>query len=666
MMATTDRQNTRISSPSSAVRAAIKPFLLLFLLPALLATLLSSLLYQKELSNEKELTLQASALHIAHEKKLIENIFSLLGTDLFLLANESRALGILSGKLSIYKDSDFHKELLTFARFKGIYDQIRLIDANGREQLRINYHDGTARLVPEEELQDKGNRYYFTDTIRLPRNAIYISPFDLNIENGALERPLKPMLRIAMPVVDHQGVKQGIAILNYLGSHLLDALNDQVSGNSEATLLINADGYWLKGLKPEDEWGFMFSDGKEKTIASRFPDVWRVMQQGKEGHIFTQQGLFYFDQIRPFQRMKPKNFSGPLSESERLWHIATFIPAASLFPVSKRLHERLLWINITAIILWAIAAWSLALTSTRSRLAERALIEKEVRIREVVNTAFDGIITVNGDGIIESFNPAASRIFGYREEEVIGRNINLLVPGEYHTLHDAHIEHVKDEDSEKLKRPREMTGKRKDGSIFPMEIGIGIKQKKDGWLFTAIFRDITERKKMQNRLKRMAITDELTGVYNRFFFNARFEQGFKHALRYQQALTLMVLDIDNFKSINDSLGHAAGDTYLTAFARQIAKSCRDTDTVCRYGGEEFVIMLPETDIKNAELLAARLLRGIGELRVAFDGNEIATTVSIGLAAFDSQLVQSSEDLFKLADSALYRAKKGGKNRFVSA
>jgi two-component system cell cycle response regulator len=189
--------------------------------------------------------------------------------------------------------------------------------------------------------------------------------------------------------------------------------------------------------------------------------------------------------------------------------------------------------------------------------------------------------------------------------------------------------------------------------------------------FVARSRAQVRRKRYQDRLRQhyqqsmaMAVTDALTGLYNRHYMTAHLANLLARG-EAARPLTLMMLDIDFFKRVNDSHGHAAGDEVLAEFARRMVRNVRGVDLACRYGGEEFVVVLPETDLANAVGVAERLRRSIEKAPFALSGpaGEIAVTCSIGLAA--SRPADSIDSLLKRADEALYRAKRDGRNRVVT-
>lgn len=177
-----------------------------------------------------------------------------------------------------------------------------------------------------------------------------------------------------------------------------------------------------------------------------------------------------------------------------------------------------------------------------------------------------------------------------------------------------------------------------------------------------LFWDITNRKHMEDELKHMATHDSLTGLYNRNMLEQRLNDEIHRAFRYNHALSVFMLDIDHFKSINDTYGHRIGDIVLRSIAKVLESSIRNADYVARYGGEEFVIVLPETALTKAEELAERLRNQIAKYPLQTeDDKEINLTASIGISTFPEH-GQSCQDLLEVADSSMYAAKKAGRNQ----
>ncbi len=164
--------------------------------------------------------------------------------------------------------------------------------------------------------------------------------------------------------------------------------------------------------------------------------------------------------------------------------------------------------------------------------------------------------------------------------------------------------------------------------------------------------------------QRRATIDSLTGFFLRDYFFRRLEEEQRRARRYGGNFALLMLDLDSFKSINDSHGHLAGDRYLRSAAAAIRAQLRSADMPCRYGGDEFSLLLPETDLEGARTIAERIREAVGRLEIEAEGALLRSTVSIGLAAFPEHSIDEGKDLLRRADEALYRAKRAGRDRVV--
>lgn len=261
--------------------------------------------------------------------------------------------------------------------------------------------------------------------------------------------------------------------------------------------------------------------------------------------------------------------------------------------------------------------------------------------------------------IIVYVNPAFTALTGYAADEVIGRSTRLLNGPKTDPQTVAAVRAAMES-----QRPIrvELLNYRRDGEEFWIDTNIVPLRDAHGRVthFATISRDLTATKQLQQELQLMASTDPLTGLLNRRRFLERAESEFLRSQRYQHELAVVMLDIDHFKAINDTHGHFAGDQVLIAMSRATANLLRSTDILARWGGEEFVILMPETPLTGAVILAERLRKLLACVIVNTASGSIRFTVSAGIAA-RSGLDADITDVMQRADSALYTAKHHGRN-----
>lgn len=425
------------------------------------------------------------------------------------------------------------KDFLVFSREKKIYDQISIIDSQGREQLRINYNGGAVYAVPPNELQNKSLHAYFKDCMVLEPDNIYISPLELNVERGEVEIPFKPIMHVCKPLLDSQGRKTGMILLTYYGDHFLRQISAEAADahhvgfvDSVATMLVNEAGYWLVAPDKEDEWGFMFAHRKGRTFAKRYPTEWQYMNADKDGHLLTAHGFFAFTTIQT-----------PLaSAAASFGKIISFVPAE--------------------------------------------------RIGSIV----------------------------YQEK----RTLYLLV-------------------------------------FLHLSLATAVS------LLVALL--AARKKRYQQDLERSSFTDSLTGLLNRRAFQQRLEHETDRADRYGGRLFMILGDIDHFKSINDNHGHDAGDFILKKIAATLTVNLRSTDVLCRWGGEEFMVLASGYIQEDGEKVAEKLRKAVEDEVMWLHNPRLKVTMSFGVCAYRKKM--NMEDLLKCSDEMLYASKRNGRNQVTA-
>lgn len=337
---------------------------------------------------------------------------------------------------------------------------------------------------------------------------------------------------------------------------------------------------------------------------------------------------------------------------------------------------------------------------------ESELLKSETFEKIVRDNVPDSIITINDKGIIISCNISTSDMFGYEKEELIGKNVGLLMPASDIEIHNSYLDNYFETKTPKLiGSGREIVGQRKDHSLISLEIGISEINLDGEHLFVGILHDITEQKRVkvelikarvdlekrvgdrtrelkllnnalndeimereriQDELQHKATHDSLTGLANRALFYEQLNLVIEQAKRRSYKVAIFYLDLDGFKSVNDELGHNVGDCLLIEVGNRLKKVVRSEDIVARMGGDEFVLLLSHIDDeKHIKTIADKVINSIS---VPFNVENspitigtVGASIGISIYPFDGS---SEDDLVINADQAMYQAKQGGKGKYV--
>ena len=494
---------------------------------------------KRDVDSDRVFLAREHEIFVSGQKRLINNELNERVSDLLYLKENVVFKNYINGNGS---KEDVENEWLLFGDKMKKYDQIRYIDAKGNEKVRINFNDGKPAIVEQSSLQNKGDIKYFVETLKLEDHTIYRSSLDLNVENGKIEEPAKPMIRFGMPVFDQEGTKRGILIINYFGRYVIDNIKDATQ-ESNYMQLINDKGYWLAGPDPKDEWAFMYSEKSEHTFANKFPEEWRRITTEKNGQFFSPKGLFTFHIIDPDVDARAK----------------------------------------------------------------------------LIGTRDEGIAINGADNAWFLISRVPSDVVPYANDE------NGYLIG--------------------LKRLFELPS-----LLLAIAFTAGV--------FTILF---SLYRAENEKLKEIATHDIMTGCLTRRAGIRLIEDTIKKAERNKKPISMLLLDIDHFKRVNDNWGHLVGDKVLKRVAKIVKAEVRDKDSVIRTGGEEFVVLLPDTDAENAVLIAERLRIAIESFLHPSVGK---VTASFGVA--EKRKEDNRITWYKRVDDALYHAKETGRNRVFNA
>ncbi len=299
------------------------------------------------------------------------------------------------------------------------------------------------------------------------------------------------------------------------------------------------------------------------------------------------------------------------------------------------------------------AAMIVARDITERNRAIRAVLAREERLRKIMATVAEGIVSMDEGGRIESVNPAAESIFGYSAAELIGLPISTVIPGFHPGRERQEVE---------LGATREAEGRHKRGHAFPVDLAFNELKLADNRLFIAVIHDITRRKQAEQHLRFLASHDSLTGLPNRSLFQERLADAIATANAEGNQVAVLFIDLDNFKKVNDSMGHRFGDLVLQAVAKRLSECVRRNDTVARLGGDEFTVILPAIgDEATASALAQVILSTLFQ-PFHVEGREIYLSGSVGVALYPAH-GEDMANVLRNVDMAAHHAKRGGGNTF---
>jgi diguanylate cyclase (GGDEF)-like protein/PAS domain S-box-containing protein len=417
-----------------------------------------------------------------------------------------------------------------------------------------------------------------------------------------------------------------------------------------------------------------------RDSADRLNEAQRIAQVGSWDLDLVSNKLIWSDEIFRIFEIDPNRFGASYEaflnaihpdDREKVNQAYTrSLTARAPYEIAHRLlmaDGRIKWVNERCETFYDEEGRALRSSGTVQDVTGRRQAEEDLRLyASVFEHSGEAILISDSTNHILAVNPAFSRMTGYSIEEVQGRNPRLLASGRtqpktYQNLWTA------------LKQEGywqgEIWDRRKDGSIYPKWVAISAVRGRDEAIthYIASFTDITERKAAEAQISHLAHHDALTGLFNRFSLQDRLEQALAMVSREQRQLAVMFIDMDRFKTINDTLGHAVGDELLVEVARRLRDSVRECDIVARLGGDEFVVVLTEVEHASAAArVADKILRTLGQ-DYNIGSNVLQSTPSIGLAFYPND-GEDCVTLMKNADAAMYHAKSQGRNnvQFFSA
>jgi diguanylate cyclase (GGDEF)-like protein/PAS domain S-box-containing protein len=439
--------------------------------------------------------------------------------------------------------------------------------------------------------------------------------------------------------------------------------------------IVEAGGTIIASSDDPKKWvGQAFPDRKllDRMIAEKQGQTWELTRSGGAAYGFTQvAGTDWFVIASVPAAAILESTSVAAAKSGSVLLLLTLLGAILAYHLGRRIVLPIIGIAGAA---KAVAAGDL---NRRAQVAGPLEIEDvaeqfntmlnvrqrtEEKYRNLLESASDAIVIVDAARRIVFSNAKAESMFGYSVEQLIGQPIELLVPERYRAGHVEHTTHYIAHPRARHMAPDSgLTGLRSDGTEFPIEVSLSPLMTEEGLIVSSIIRDISERKRYEEKLVHLAQFDALTGLPNRNLLRERLHQAIERAGREDGKVALVMLDLDRFKEINDTLGHQAGDRVLQAIAGRLAAALPEPRTVARLGGDEFVVM-EKIGGESEILLLAETIQQAFSTPLTVSGRELFLSASLGITVFPDD-GGDGETLLKNVDVAMYQAKQDGRDTY---
>ena len=553
-----------------------------------------------------------TAVAHAEQRSQISNALTLLHNSIADISSDALYLASLAQQQDAANDQLFvagePEVLRSFLQFNPQYEQIRLLDTQGLEKVRVERQGGAAIIKPLEQLQDKSARYYFNNGRQLLPGQLYFSPFDLNVEHGEVERPLKPTIRVATPIAGADNQTAGLLVLNFQGAKLLQGLAALDSPRNGQVWLLNQNGYWLIGPTAEQEWGFMFGADSEHSLAHTQPNLWsKIINAQPSGEMITHNDHYSFTRVdlAPSQGPEFDRSLGPQ-------YLVSYLPAEQFKQLTSARAAGLWQAGAVIVLLLAALAYLLARSIAQRWHTESSLQNSEEKFRAMIEAAPDAIIITDTDGSIVLLNQQAIKLFEYSHTELLGEKVEVLLPEELRARHVHHRQGYVDAPQPRLMGSGlRLQAKRKDGSELPVEVSLSpIRTASETLVFCAI-RDVTERREIEDKIKHL--NNGLTNQNNELQVVNRELEAFSYSVSHDLRAPLRA--IDGFSqillaSLGEKLDEQEADYFdrIRKAAQKMSKLIDDLLLLARVSRADVVMA-----VVNLSSLADTAMQSLREL-----------------------------------------------------
>ena len=519
----------------------------------------------------------------------------------------------------------------------GEIRQLRFIDPEGYEQVRVEYTPESGAYAVSD-LQYKGNRDYFKYAKSMTQRWAFYGA-DLEMDHGKYVIPHQIAMRVIVPVADFSGGRLGYLVMNLAVSRMFENIN-KVLRLEDSPVIVGKEGHYLFGVDDVLLFGSRLDERAEHSLSIDNPSMWREVRSNKEG-VYEQDGVTTIYRSISF----PLPGLGVALMTALHDYSMSHVDKIVASEVEDIYSEMMIELLVLLVIAVPITIF----------IHHRRAYINNTRLSYAAMRSMAPIMVTDKYGIVQQVNDAFCVAKNKQKDDVIGLAPTFLKSSEHNQeFYDEAWAHLIKEGTWK----GELHSRSKEGELIVEQVAVSAVTNSSGAVtnYVVSFVDLTEEKRLTRELQKLSVTDTLTGCKNRRYFDAAMDRQVETFSRHSdQVFCLALIDIDHFKKVNDTHGHDVGDQVLQNFARILNKSVRAVDLVCRVGGEEFAVVMPNTKVQEAEVVLERIRHSVEQ-----DANEPRITCSIGFT--ESKEDSNPDALYRSADTGLYIAKREGRNQ----
>ena len=627
------------------IKKMIKNFVMIFMPGFFIITVFSGIFININIENGKNIIKIRQLNNSEIVGVNVNSIFEDINSDGNIILNSSEIKAYVGNSAEPNNQNELKRIFSNMMTSKKIYDSIQFVGVDGDEKVRVNDGDNVTMAVADSELESKDDQSYFVEGMKLNSGEIYISAMDLSIKGGEVETPVKPLMRLVLPVFNDKNERQGILVLNYLAQNMLEQIESDSKSNMDMKiLLLNDEGYYLLSENSNKDFSFMYGDQMGGAFSQENPEIWQAILNNGSGYFDDGKDLYFYTPLYPLQGYRNLH-----------WVLVGAAPLEVLGVFTNEDNRTIVLIAVLLILILGI----ISLVVSRLLLIKKEASSREKITDGIFKNSKEGIMIMDAEMRIVYINKAFSTITGYLEDEVMGRKPIDFKSGEQ--LREVY-RNIWENVNEEGNWQGEIVDARKDGTTYPKYITISkIFDSKSDTLsnYLEVFEDLTNIRITEEAINKIKHYDEVTGLPTQVLFELKTREFIK---QYDN-LTIIILQVTNFNALYDYLGKKSGNILIREVSERIQTFLKAEDLLGILHKDQFIIArIKSSDKLEMGHLINKMMTYLKE-PVEIENEKVYLNVSIGIAVFQ----EDSADLEKLieyANIAKNYALQTGDNTYV--